>query len=76
MAFKQVGSYQKNAAPLQSAIKKAGKGQKTPDPSMSAQNPSVPRKKQRQMNGRPTPAPMPGFDPVFLSIMAKMMGGK
>ena len=76
MAFKQQGSYQRNAAPLQSAIKKAGKGQKTPDPYTSMQNPMVPRKKQGQMNGRPTPAPMPGFDPVFLSIMAKMMGGR
>lgn len=76
--FKQQGSPQANAAPLQSMVKRHNLGQKTPTGSTAMENPFVPRAKAQALGGPSrSPMPMPGFDPVFMHILAQMMfGGK
>jgi len=76
MIFPNTGSQQKNAAPMQSMIKKQGLGQQTPNPFLSAKSPASPNKRMTRMDamtaGMPKPKKKMTFlDPVFMYLMSQ-----
>ena len=74
--FQQTGSQQKNAAPLQSFVKKAGGVQGANDPNASMKSPSTPRANPPSAGQQAQPMmPTVPFDPVFMQLAMKFFMG-